>query len=160
MEFPKKAIGSITSSKTIIALLVNKAVNAVTQEDIDRVLTDSIFDYQYVDMTTQESAAYIWVEIDIPRVANRTVKDVRLYVTVSCHKKFMRPDKRKFPGMTGNRRDNLVRFIDKVLNFSDIFGIGKLKLQSVKTLSPVNGFTLKELEYLVPDFNLRELEGG
>ena len=59
-------------------------------------------------------------------------------------------------GTAGNRRDNLVRYIDKEINDSDIFGIGRLSLKSVKTLSSTNqDFSVRELCYEVPDFNLR-----
>jgi len=51
-----------------------------------------------------------------------------------------------FPGVVGNRRENLARHIDSVLNFSDIFGIGELSLHSIKTGNLTTGFTVKELE--------------
>jgi hypothetical protein len=48
--------------------------------------------------------------------------------------------------------------IDKLLNFQDIFGIGKLAIRSVKTVNAPNGFVIKEIEYEIPDFNYRRLE--
>ena len=66
----------------------------------------------------------------------------------------MKLPRQTFKGISGNRRDNLVRYIDKVLNNSDFLGIGTLKLNAVRTLSPINGFTAREITYEVPDFNV------
>ena len=77
---------------------------------------------------------------------------MKLYVTVVCHKHFMSIDPAKFPGMIGNRRDNIVRYADRLLSRSDIFGIGALKLESIKTMSAPVGYTARELTYSVSDF--------
>jgi hypothetical protein len=69
----------------------------------------------------------------------------------------MELDRSIFKGVIGNRRDNIIRHIDRLLNFSDIFGIGKLSLVSVKTGNLTDKFTVRQLEYKVPDFNMRAL---
>ena len=159
VEYPAKAIRLIGSDKNCVGLLINKPFYEVNDDDCDKALDDYIFSFQYIDNTTQEAVAYVWVEIDVPRVQNKTAKSVKLYVTVSCHKQYMKLDRKTFSGVIGNRRDNLVRNIDRLLNFSDIFGIGKLSLESIKTLSSPNDFTIRELAYSVPDFNLRDIKG-
>lgn len=159
IEYPMKVIQSICQSKECIALLLNKDINQISEDDADNALDRYIKTYQYVDDTITESAAYIWVETDIPRVDNSTIKDMHLYVTVACSKDFMDIKKRIISGLAGNRRDNLVRYIDKVINGSDIFGIGKLKLTSMVTLTSSNqSFTTRELTYEVPDFNIKDLK--
>jgi hypothetical protein len=70
----------------------------------------------------------------------------------------MKLDRKIFRGVMGNRRDNLVRYIDRILNFSTIYGIGELGLGSMKTIAPRNDFVLREITYKIPDFNIRELE--
>lgn len=157
VEYPAKIISKIASDTQCLALILNKAPSDITEDDSDLVFDKFIFDYQYVDNTAQETGAFIWAEIEIPSVENRTIKDVRLYITVSCHKNYMKLNSDIFPGVMGNRRDNLVRYIDRLLNNAPNFGIGTLKLRSVATLSNNNGFTARELTYDVPDFNLVEL---
>ena len=156
VRYPNEAIRLIGEDKYCAGLLVNKAFDEVTDDDRDTAY-DRMFDYQFVTSTTTEALAYIFCEVDIPRVENKTIKDVALYVTIACHKDFMQLDRRVFRGIIGNRRDNLVRFIDKLLNFSDLFGIGALSLKSVKTGTLSDKFTIRELEYRVPDFNMRTL---
>lgn len=158
VEYPSKVMLRIAEDKTCTGLLINKAFNEVTEVDADKAMTDFIKDYQYVDETTQTVAAYIWVEVEIDRVDNRAIKGITLYVTVACHKNYMDLNRQIFKGIMGNRRDNLVRYIDKILNNSEFLGIGALKLNSVKTVTPINGFTIREIIYDIPDFNIVEID--
>lgn len=158
VEYPAKIIKKISEDKFCVGLLTNKKFSDVTEEDYDEVLDNYIFDYQYVDDTTQETKAYIWVDIEVNAVDNMQIKGVRAYITIACHKGYMKLDRTKFAGMIGNRKDNLVRYIDRLLNNANIMGIGALKLQSVKTLSPISGFAVREITYEVPDFNIVALE--
>lgn len=157
VEYPAKIIQKIAEDRYCVGLLVNKRFDDITEDDYDAVLEGNIFDYQYVDETTQQSAAYVWVEAEVGYVSNAQIKDMKIYVTVACHKTYMKLDRSKFAGTIGNRKDNLVRYIDRLLNNTNLMGIGTLKLDSVKTLSPINGFTIREITYDVPDFNIVEL---
>lgn len=158
VEYPAKVITKIANDKYCTGLIVNKGFSDVTDADYDEVLENNIFNYQYVDETANETAAYVWVEADVNGVENHTIKNMRLYVTVACHKGYMKLNPSTFKGISGNRRDNLIRYIDKLLNNTDLMGIGKLRLVSVKTISPISGFTVKEITYAVPDFNIVELD--
>ena len=157
VDYPAKVILRLAEDKFCTGLIVNKSFNDVGEDDIDKALEDFIKDYQYVDDTTQEPAAYIWVEMEVNRVDNKTIKGIRLYVSVACHKNYMTLNRQMFKGVIGNRRDNLVRYVDRILNGSEFLGIGKLKLRSVKTVTPINGFTIREIEYEIPDFNIVEI---
>lgn len=158
VDYPAKVAQKIGNSKEIIALLTNKRVEHLTEDDVDDVFDNYIYDYNYVDDTVTESRAFVWIEAEIPTVSNRQVKNMRLYVTVACHKRYMDITTGIFDGIAGNRRDNIIRYIDKELNGSEIFGIGRLSLRSVKTISSSNQeFSIRELCYEVPDFNLKDI---
>lgn len=158
VDYPAKVAQKIGNSKEIIALLINKRAEHITEDDVDEVFDNYIYDYNYVDDTVTESRAFVWVEAEIPTVSNRQVKNMRLYVTVACHKRYMDITTGIFDGIAGNRRDNIIRYIDKELNGSEIFGIGRLSLRSVKTISSSNQeFSIRELCYEVPDFNLKDI---
>lgn len=157
VEYPSKVILRIAEDKHCAGLIVNKAFDEVEEDDIDKVMETNIKDYQYIDETSQEVAAYIWVEMEVNRVDNKTIKGIRLYVTIACHKNYMALNRKTFKGVIGNRRDNLVRYVDKVLNNSEFIGIGKLKLNSVKTVTPISGFAIRQITYEVPDFNIVEI---
>lgn len=157
IEYPAKAIQQICNSKECIGLLLNKNIQKITEDDVDEALDKYIYDYEYIDNTTTESAAFVWVDTTVPSVSNKQIKGLKLYVTIACSKDYMDIDRKVASGISGNRRDNLARYIDKTLNNNDIFGIGTLKLNSVTTLTSSNPkFTVRELCYTVPDFNIKE----
>lgn len=157
VEYPAKVMLRIAEDKSCTGLIIDKPFSEVVESDCDEALNEFIKDYQYVDDTTQTTAAYVWVEAEVNRVENNTIKNMMIYVTVACHKNYMTLDRKLFKGTIGNRRDNLVRYIDKVLNNSEFLGIGALKLRSVRTLNSINRFTLRELSYEIPDFNIVEI---
>ena len=157
VEYPAQVVSRIAGDKYCVGLILNKGFDTITEDDNDKVLDERIFDYQYVDETTNESTAYVWVEMEVNAVDNRQIKGVRLYVTVACHKSYMKLNGTIYKGVIGNRRDNLVRYIDRLLNDSDFMGIGRLSLKSVKTLSTINGFAVRELTFSTPDFNVVDI---
>lgn len=158
VEYPAKVMFRLAEDKYCTGLLTNKAFNEVGEDDVDTAADEFIKDYQYVDDTVQQVAAYIWVEMEVNRVDNKTMKGIRLYVSVACHKNYMTLNRQMFKGIRGNRRDNLVRFVDKVLNNSEFLGLGALKLHSVRTVTPINSFTIREITYEIPDFNIVEIK--
>lgn len=153
VEYPVRALYNIGTDKDVVSLLTDNPEIDMDSEEADDVFDKYLFDYLYVDGTTAEAEAYVCVETEMTRSHTTTMQNMRLYVTVICHKKFMKVDTTKFKGMIGNRRDNLVRCVDKLLNGSDAFGIGQLLLESVRTIPSPNGFTARELTYSVPEFS-------
>lgn len=152
VEYPVKALHEIGTDPTVVQLLTDNPQVSMDSEEADEVFEKFLFDYGYVDGTTSETSAYICVEAEVTKSPTDTMQTMKLYVTVICHKQFMRVDTTKFKGMIGNRRDNLVRYTDKLLNGSDIFGIGRLKLISARTVPAPTGFSAREMTYIVPDF--------
>lgn len=151
-EYPLKALQKIGTDPTVVGLLTNNPSIDMESDDADAVFEKYLFDYCYVDSSTDEAEAYICVEAEVPKLPTPAVKDMRLYVTIICHKQFMKIDPSKFRGIIGNRRDNLARFVDVLLNGSDIFGIGKLSLASARVVPAPTGFSARELTYYIPDF--------
>ena len=91
----------------------------------------------------------------MPDIENSRIKNMQLAVTVACHKGYMQLDRKIHPGLTGNRRDCLTAYIDRLLNLNDVFGIGRLSLRSVRTVLGLQNFTGREIVYEIPDFNYR-----
>lgn len=151
VEYPVKALHSIGTDPTVAQLLTDNPNLDMDSEEADDIFDKFLFDYIYVDGTTAEAAAYVCVEAETVKAPTLTMQNMKLYVTVICHKQFMKVDTTKFKGMIGNRRDNLVRYIDKLLSGSDAFGIGKLSLEHAHTVAAPTGFTARELTYTVPE---------
>lgn len=152
VEYPAKAIQKIGTTKDVVSLLTDNATIDMDSDEADEVFDKYLYDYGYVDNTATEARAFVCVEAELMRTPTPTVQDLRLFVTVICHKEYMALDHKRFASIIGNRRDNLVREIDKVLNGSEVFGIGVLTLNSVKTVSSPTGFTAREITYSISDF--------
>lgn len=155
VEYPAKAIQKIGTSKKIVSLLTDNEAVDMDSDEADEVFDKYLFDYGYVDNTTTEARAFVCVEAELMKAPTPTIHDLHLFVTIICHKEYMKLDPKRFIGIIGNRKDNLVREIDKMLNGSDIFGIGVLTLDSVKTVSSPTGFTAREITYSISDFRDR-----
>lgn len=151
VEYPVKALHSIGTNQTVVQLLTDNPSVDMESKEADDVFDKYLFDYMYVDGTTEEASAYICVEAEVIKAPTATMQNMKLYVTVICHKQFMKVNPSKFQGMIGNRRDNLVRYINEMLDGSDIFGIGKLSLAYAHTVAAPTGFTARELTYTVPE---------
>ena len=152
-----KALQAIGTDETVVALLANNPNIDMQSDEADEVFDKYLFDYGYVDNTTTETGAYICAEAELISNDSPTIENMRLYITVICHKQFMKIDPSKFKGMIGNRRENLSRYVDKLLNGSTIFGIGKLTLESSRVASAPAGFCARELTYYIPDFRTRSV---
>lgn len=157
VNIPAKIIARLSDDKDIVGFVLDKQSDMISDDDKDKFIDNNIFDYQYIDGTAMESGVYMWVEVEVLRVENRRIKSAEVYVTIACHKSYMKLDGKKFVGIIGNRRDNIVRFVDKSLNFFDGIGIGQLSLKSVRTMPTVNSFTIRELTYSIPEFNYKTL---
>ena len=151
VEYPVKALHSIGTDSTVAQLLTNNPRIDMNSDEADDIFDKYLFDYIYVDGTTTEASAYICVEAETAKGSTPTMQTMKLYVTIFCHKQFMKIDTTKFKGMIGNRRDNLVRYVDKLLNGSDVFGIGALTLENARTVAAPTGFAARELTYSVPN---------
>lgn len=151
VEYPVKALHKIGTDQTVAQLLTDNPDIDMESDEADKIFDKYLFDYIYVDGTTTETAAYICVEAEVIKAPTTTMQNMKLYVTIICHKQFMKVDATKFKGMIGNRRDNLVRYVDKLLNSSDAFGIGRLSLEGARTVPAPTGFSARELTYSVPE---------
>lgn len=152
VEYPVKALQKIGTDPAVVQLLTNNPDIDMESDEADSVFDKFLFDYGYVDGTVDEAAAFICVEAEVTDIPNTTIQDLKLYVTVICHKLFMPIDTSKFKGVIGNRRENLCRCVDNLLNGSNIFGIGNLTLNSARVVPAPTGFAARELTYSVPNF--------
>ena len=152
-----KALRAIGTDKMVVSLLTNNPHIDMDSDEADEVFEKYLFDYGYVDSTTDESEAYVCAEAEMVGNGSPTIENMRLYITIICHKQYMKLDPGKFKGMIGNRRENLTRYVDKLLNGSTMFGIGKLTLESSRVAPAPAGFCARELTYYIPDFRTRSV---
>lgn len=151
VDYNQLIVNRILSSQPVMALISN---NPALNLDSDSAAEweEHVIDHAWIDDTVQEAGAFVTVDVDIPSVSNGTIKEMRVYVEVLVSKTYMNLSPSVFKGYKGNRRDNIVRQVDLLINGSYDFGIGRLDLKSIRTVTTANKFSGKLLTYEVSDF--------
>lgn len=152
VRYKKLIIKEIASSKEVLGLLANDPNIDPDGERAQEIVEKNIFDYDYIDTTVERSDAFIMVESELIKPSSSTINQWYVYVQVVCAKSYNNLDKKIFRGVEGNRRDNLVAEVDRLINGGRDFGIGKLTLMSVGPASVPSGFTSSIATYGVDNF--------
>jgi len=159
VDYKQEVVKRLVSSQEVVGLLLNNPnIDLDSDEAVDS-LDDLIFDFDYIDRTVERSNAFIMVDADMIMPTSGSFNMWELYVQIVCHKDYVRLDGKKFKGVVGNRRDNLMCEVDKLLNGSRMFGVGKLELKSATTAMVPDSFTSKLLTYTISEVR-RERYGG
>lgn len=151
INYSAKVINAIAESPEVVKLVLDDP-DVDMSSDLAESVRDKIYDFNYVDDTVEESGVLIMVDSDIVNMSNPNIADIEVYVQVVVSKHFMRIDSKKFPGVKGNRRDNIARQIDLLLRGRKDFGISRLDLDSAITASVPKKFTSKMLTYSVVNY--------
>lgn len=152
IDYKENVIRALGQCPEIVALMLDDP-NVDLESDAARsVFNKYLWDYQYVDDTVQEAGVYIMVEAAQTGNNGNTISDYSLFVEVSVSKSFIDLDHSKFVGMNGNRLDNVVRFVDKVLQGSRDYGIGELHVNDIRPVSTVKQFRSVLLTFNPVDF--------
>jgi hypothetical protein len=152
IEFKEKIVRKIESSQEIMGLIADDPDFDINSAAAENVLEKNVFDYDYMDGTTQTATAMIMTEVEIPTVPTNTIRDVVIYIQIVVSKSFMDLGP-EFKGVKGNRRDNLVSAVDKVMQEDRGFGIGPLEFKRLNIASVPDTYTSVMLTYETPNFN-------
>nr|DAG45228.1 MAG TPA: hypothetical protein [Caudoviricetes sp.] len=159
ITFKENVIVALSQSQDVMGLLANDPNLDLESSEAEDVVERNIFDYDYIDGTLERHDAYIMVDDELVQPSSGTFNRWLLYVQVVCAKTFNDIDKKMFRGVKGNRRDNLARSIDVLLNGSRDYGVGKLVLMSVAPATVPDKFTSLLLTYEIRDFRAERVKG-
>jgi len=107
-----------------------------------------VFPYEYVPETVEEGKTFICFDVDIVSVPNKTFYVPVLYVWVFTHKSRLKAQD------GGVLLDKLTAACNELMNGSRYFGLGALKLDSVRRFVPIDDYLGRVLTYYTKDFNL------
>lgn len=110
----------------------------------------SVYPYEYIPDTVTNGETFVCFDVDIPTVLNKTFYLPVLYIWAFTHKSKMRINPADGGGI---RTDELSFAINRMLNGSRLFGLGKLELQSVGRFTPIEDYHGRVLTYTAKDFN-------
>lgn len=152
ISYKENVIKALTSSQEIMGLLANDPKIDLEGEEAENLVERNFFDYDYIDGTLERHDAYIMVDAELVQPTSGTFNKWYLYVQVVCAKSFNDVDKKLFRGLKGNRRDNLSRYADVLLNGSRDYGVGRLTLLSAAPANVPDKFTSFLLTYEIQGF--------
>ncbi len=151
VDYNQRVVNKILTAQPVMALIAN-APSLDMESEASAEWEEHVLDHAWIDDTVQEAGAFVTVDVDIPEMSSGTIKEMRVYVEVLVSKTYMPLSPSLFKGCKGNRRDNIVRQIDLLINGSYDFGIGRLDLKSIRTVTTANKFAGKLMTYEVSDF--------
>lgn len=151
INFTYKARQSIINNQEIMSLLADVPNIDLDSEDADDIVS-RVKDHDYIDETCLKANSYIIIESEILNLDTQSMKSMALYVQIVCSKSHMDISPKLFPGVKGNRRDNIARLVNNVLSDDLGYGIGGLKLTNATIASVPTGYTSRLLTYKVPSF--------
>ena len=154
VEFPERIGLKLWKSQPLMALIYNDPnIDIDSPEVADTLFEKYIFDYDYIDGTTQDVKSVICIDTNDIRLSSSTIKDVEISILVAVHKNIMSLKNTPIVGVSGNRRDNIIRIVDFILRDCNDFGVGLLELKEIRRVDiGNNSFTAKELVYTIPTF--------
>jgi len=159
VDYKKKVVNLLGTSQDVVGLILNNPSIDMNSDVAYSVFDNNLYDYDYIDETATQDRCYIMVETEAT-TTSPAMKDVYLHVQVVVPKSMMKLDAKIFKGIKGNRKDNLIRQVDLLLNNRDDFGIGRLQLMRVYIATVPTTFTSTMLTYQVPDFGRNRSVGN
>ena len=141
----------ILNNDEIMGLIANDPNYDPDGDDAEQ-FEERVKDHDYVDETALTSGAYVCIETEMVSLDSHSMKTMYLYVNIVCQKNYMELERSQWKGYKGNRRDNIARLINNLLNENPNFGVGDLRLISATLGSVPSGFTSRILTYKVPAF--------
>ncbi len=149
--YKNRLLTTIVKSEDVCELILGKNYDKTNVDE--KLIYENIFPYLYVDDTQTSVKTYIGIEVSVPRTQNFTYKDMKIDVWCYCHKDIMKYSKK---GFLGTRADILSDMVDRLLNSSNNYGIGRLKLQSCVPLNVSKSHYGRHLTYTCVEFNIEK----
>lgn len=153
-EYKHKVATLLANDENIIEALLG---DVSQEDDTDEMLLGNssskghIYEFEYVPDINETTDTFICMETVVASAPTDASYRVYLYVFPCCHKKIMESYKK--PGMYGTKADMLAVYIDKKLNGSKEFGIGRVRLISNDVYKPIKNYYGRCITYEVVDFN-------
>ena len=143
-DYKNRLMKELCSNAEIVKLVTGNEDAAVPNHGLPYT---QIFPFEFIPETVEEGKTFICFDVDIASVHNQTLYFPVIYIWEFTHKSRMRTPN------GGILNDRLAAEIDKQLNGSRFYGMGKLRLHSVQRFSPITDFLGRTMTYYTTDFN-------
>lgn len=128
-----------------IVKLIDPALEDMS--DAKKLAYTQIMPSEFYPETIEDGKVYLCFDVDVTKVYSSTLYSLNLNIWIFVHKSLMRLPE------GGVRSDKLCSEIDKKINGSLFYGLGKLDLVSAKRFAPMSDYCGKVLVYQADEFN-------
>lgn len=153
IDFKNTAVRKLGNSQEVVGLILDKPDIDMESDEALAVVGRDILDHSYCDDTLVEVRALIFVEAAVIKNVTTQMRRDEIDVHIIVDRQYMPLDPAKFKGVRGNRRDNLARQVNQLLQESDDFGIGSLTLIDCEPFVVPKGYSGLILRYRTADFD-------
>lgn len=143
-DYKNLLMEQLCSDPEIVKAVTNNENAAVPNHDLPYY---QIYPFEYVPETVNDAKTFICFDVDIVSVPNKTMYIPVIYVWVFAHKSQLRARE------GGCTLDKLAAAVNRLLNGNRYYGMGELRLDSVRRFAPVTDYLGRVLTFYARDFN-------
>lgn len=148
-HYRKAIMKALCSNADIVHLILDDDAAEVPNRDL---MYTHIFPYAYVPDTEKETDTYVCFSVAVPRVQNKTYKQMEIVFYVFTHQSQIRTS-------NGLRPDLIAEAIDEMTNGALGLGLGRVKLSRLEDISPTTNYHGLGIQYTVSEFNRPSIQG-
>lgn len=143
-DYKNLMMKSFCTDEKIVKYVTGKDDATVPNHDLPY---SQIYPFEFVPETVNEGKTFICFDVDIVSVPNKTFYVPVLYVWVFTHKSRLRAQD------GGVLLDKLAAAVNELMNGSRYYGLGEMRLDSVRRFTPITDYLGRVLTYYTKDFN-------
>lgn len=147
--YRKSIMKALCNNEDVVRLVSDNKDAPVPNRDL---MYNNIFPYAYIPETEKETDTFICFSVSVPRVENKTYKQMEIYFYIFTHQSIIRTS-------DGLRTDLLAEAIDEMTNGALGLGIGRIQLERLEDISPTTHYHGLAVQYTVTEFNRPSIQG-
>lgn len=152
IDFKEDVIEMMMADKELMGLVFDDPDIDLDSDEVFNVRDTNIYDHSYSDETVQTDGVIILVETELIGVLSKEINSFNIIIQVIVARNYMKLDTRRFKGLRGNRRDNVIRRIEMLLHDKRL-SLGRLSLIDCGPVDVPRGFTSVRMVLSCDDFS-------
>lgn len=152
IDFKEDVIEMMMADKELMGLVFDDPDIDLDSDEVFNVRDTNIYDHSYSDETVQTDGVIILVETELVGVLSKEINSFNIIIQVIVARNYMKLDTRRFKGLRGNRRDNVIRRIEMLLHDKRL-SLGRLSLIDCGPVDVPRGFTSVRMVLSCDDFS-------
>lgn len=153
IDFKNTAVKKLGRSQEVVGLILDDPNIDMDSDEAIAVVGRDILDHSYCDDTLIDVRALIFVEAAVIKNTTTQMRRDEIDIHIIVDRQYMALDPQRYKGVRGNRRDNLARQVNQLLQESNDFGVGLLTLMTCEPFVVPKNYSGLLLRYRTEDFD-------